>query len=71
MGTGPSCEEAGREEGGRAQAKGGVAMLEEWLIGAACILLVYLVLVNWKTAARERKQSRELRDWIRRNHGAE
>jgi hypothetical protein len=46
-------------------------MLEEWLIGAACILLVYLVLVNWKTAARERKQSREFRDWIRRNHGAE
>jgi hypothetical protein len=41
----------------------------ECLIGAACILLVYLVVVNWKTAARERKQSRELRDWIRKEHG--
>jgi len=45
--------------------------LKEWLIGAACILLVYLVVVNWQTAACERKQSRELRDWIRRNHGSE
>ena len=42
-------------------------MLGEWLIGAACITLVYLVVMNWRIEARERKQSKELRDWIRKS----
>ena len=32
-------------------------MLGEWLIGAACIMLVYLVVVNWRIEAREKKKA--------------